>query len=72
MRGRSTLTRVGRNTQQAMSQDNVGIITEAFRFFDLADWDSFGQFWAEEAELRAATARVVRTRLGLTGAEAAG
>jgi PadR family transcriptional regulator, regulatory protein PadR len=27
---------------------------------------------AEEAELRAATARVVRTRLGLTGAEAAG
>jgi DNA-binding PadR family transcriptional regulator len=27
---------------------------------------------AAEAELRAATARVVRTRLGLTGAEAAG
>ena len=27
---------------------------------------------AEEAELRAATARVVRTRLGLSGAEAAG
>jgi PadR family transcriptional regulator, regulatory protein PadR len=27
---------------------------------------------AEEAELRAATARVVRARLGLTGAEAAG
>jgi PadR family transcriptional regulator, regulatory protein PadR len=27
---------------------------------------------AEEAELRAATARVVRIRLGLTGAEAAG
>ena len=34
-----------------MSQENVGIIAEVFRFFDLADWDSFGQFWAEEAEL---------------------
>jgi ketosteroid isomerase-like protein len=34
-----------------MSEENVGIIVEAFRFFDIADWDSYGEFWAEEAEL---------------------
>ncbi len=34
-----------------MSQENVRIVLEAFGYFDVADWDSYGEYWTEDAQV---------------------
>ena len=34
-----------------MSQENVTVIVDSFRFFDSSDWDTYGGFWTDDAML---------------------
>jgi ketosteroid isomerase-like protein len=48
------LPRAWRNTAQAMSQENVKTVRDAFVAFNRGDLDAFEQYWTDDIDYRAA------------------